>query len=113
AVFDCRGIWRISRLPSEERVKGSLVRAPLSDRGRFDYWLHRVSLADSSRIADQSRDLRLCQSGGGSAGRLLSWRRSARPANNFGNTAGAGQRRGNYYDQSTGGGTSNARYRRN
>ena len=53
-------------------------------------WLH------SSRIADQGRHLRVCESGGRGAGGIFSGRRSDRPAHHRGDAAGAGERGGDH-----------------
>jgi hypothetical protein len=53
------------------------------DCRRLHHRVYRLRVADSSCIADKSRDLRLRESGCGRAAWIFPWRRSAWPANDL------------------------------
>jgi hypothetical protein len=86
------GAGRISRFPSGDRPAQSLARAALSDRRAGSIVGYTaLCVAPASRIAHQSRNLRLRESGRGGAARAFSGRRNHRPAHHPRRTADPGR----------------------
>src|SRR5271156_2521660 len=84
-------VRRIQKFSSLVRFARGVARVALSDRCGFDHRFYGVRVADPSRIAHESRHLRLCESDCSRAGRIFSGRRSAHRANHPGNFSGADQ----------------------
>ena len=81
-----------SGVPGAGSVVERLVRAGLSDHRGLDRGLHRLRLAAALRVADESGDLCVRESGGGGCLGIFLGGEAVGPAHAAGDTAGAGER---------------------
>ena len=88
---------RISKFSSVRGFARSVARAALLDCCGVDHRFHGVRVAATSRIANESRHLRVRESDCGRAGRIFSGWRSAHRADHLGNFSGADQRNSDHH----------------
>ncbi len=98
--FRISRIRRAQQLPPGNGLTRSVAVAALPDRRRFHHRIHCLPMADPPRIPNQSRDLRLRESGCGRTARISPGRRSSWPANGPWNSVRPDQR-GSHHDDTS------------
>jgi drug/metabolite transporter (DMT)-like permease len=106
------GAGGIPRFSSLERVTRGVVRAAVPDCGGIYCGIYCLRVADSSRIADQSGDVRVCESDCGRAGWIFFWGRGTELAHDCGDHVCVDQRGGDHdhAGEEAGAGTAGEKY---